>query len=174
MAGARAVLPSNGAFSVQSFWRDVSAHGVTQVILVPTMLSLLLADAEVSSSSIQPSSLRFFRSVGAALPEATRRGIRQKFGLEVHEVGPSPIKLAHNAASHFCIGFLLPWYMPKANEQAADHLNEADTHFVPSVRIKSLDSNFVRQKFFWQWHPAQANYYYTLSCSTLRMATRRR
>ena len=85
-AGARVVLPSNGTFSAQTFWRDVTNHGITQVIAVPTMLSMLLADARESFSGDDPCPLRHFFSVGAALPKTVHDGIREKFGLEVYEV----------------------------------------------------------------------------------------
>ena len=85
-AGSRVILPREGTFSTQSFWQDVTKYGVTQVIAVPAMLSMLLADAEASSSHAKPSSLRFFWSVGAPLPEPLRFGILEKFGLNVYEV----------------------------------------------------------------------------------------
>ncbi|KAK9835708.1 hypothetical protein WJX74_006391 [Apatococcus lobatus] len=73
--GMRLLLPRGGRFSAQHFWEDACAHGMTSVVLVPTMLKLLLADAEANSSFPENGCipLRNFWSIGAKLPLAVHQ-----------------------------------------------------------------------------------------------------
>lgn len=65
--GATLVLPSKGRFSPR-FWEEASRHGITQVIVVPKMLKLLLMEAEERSPPLSERlALRLFWSIGSAL-----------------------------------------------------------------------------------------------------------
>ncbi len=84
--GSRAMLPRGGKFSPHTFWEDTCQHGVTQVIVVPTMLSMLLANTATTFSKSKAPPLGCFRSVGAPLPDSVRQEVLAIFGLHVYEV----------------------------------------------------------------------------------------
>ena len=85
-SGARLLLPSGGKFSPQTFWQEARKHGMTQATVVPTMLTILLANADKSYLKSDPPPLKFFRSAGAQLPASVEKGVQDKFGVQVYEV----------------------------------------------------------------------------------------
>ncbi len=80
---------------------------MTQAIVIPTMLTMLLVEADKIHPTAKPPPLRFFRSIGASLPSSVKRKVQDTFGVQVFEVRCIPALLqdsfnAHRHHVRFC------------------------------------------------------------------------
>lgn len=62
---------------------------MTSVVLVPTMIKLLLADAGANFPTNRPIPLRSFWSIGAKLPSVVHQQVQDVFGVPIYEVPPA-------------------------------------------------------------------------------------
>ena len=84
--GATLLVPSGGEFSTKTFWQDACRYGMTQVITEPAMLKRLLADADETFPRGRRPPVRLLWSTGAGLSADLHQEVKQRFGLDVHQV----------------------------------------------------------------------------------------
>ncbi len=73
---------------------------MTQAIVVPTMLTMLLVEADKTYPKANPPPLRYFRSIGAPLPSSVNRRVHDTFGVQVFEVRCIPALLQDSFNAH--------------------------------------------------------------------------
>ena len=74
-----------GGFSAEIFFQQLAAHRPTWYQAVPTMLQEILDTANSRTAFTEGHSLRFIRSVAAALPSAVKTAIAERFQVPVVE-----------------------------------------------------------------------------------------
>ncbi|KAK9834508.1 hypothetical protein WJX74_003362 [Apatococcus lobatus] len=84
--GATLLLPSGGHFNCKTFWQEACEYAMTTVVIVPTMLKLLLAEASQTFPAHQTVPLQRFWSIGASLPTSIHDVVRDTFGASVYEM----------------------------------------------------------------------------------------
>jgi acyl-CoA synthetase (AMP-forming)/AMP-acid ligase II len=104
-SGACVVI--HGKFSASKFWTHVVEYKVNWFTAVPTMLQILLANAEKHYPAKNPPALRFIRSCSASLAPAVFEELQTKFGAPVCEA------YAMTEAAHQMTSNPLPEFGPR-------------------------------------------------------------
>eukprot|EP00475_Leptophrys_vorax_P015660 TRINITY_DN21963_c0_g1_i1.p1 TRINITY_DN21963_c0_g1~~TRINITY_DN21963_c0_g1_i1.p1 ORF type:complete len:564 (+),score=135.50 TRINITY_DN21963_c0_g1_i1:76-1692(+) len=104
-SGASVVI--HGKFSASKFWGQVVDYKVNWFTAVPTMLQILLANADKHYPVNNPPALRFIRSCSASLAPAVFEELQTKFGAPVLEA------YAMTEAAHQMTSNPLPEFGPR-------------------------------------------------------------
>ena len=81
--GGCILLPAGGRFSAHTFWADLAAAGATWFTAVPTIVEILLAQADTEHRTNTETRLRFVRTCSAPLNPDTARAFELLTGAPV-------------------------------------------------------------------------------------------
>ncbi|KAK9835497.1 hypothetical protein WJX74_001632 [Apatococcus lobatus] len=84
-AGSHVVLPVEGQFHAETFWRDACQHKITWFTAVPTIHQLLLARSHTDILQYPRPPLRFIRSCSSALAPALLSRLESTYNVPVLE-----------------------------------------------------------------------------------------
>ncbi|KAK9817520.1 hypothetical protein WJX74_005507 [Apatococcus lobatus] len=84
-AGSHVILPVEGQFHAETFWRDACQHKITWFTAVPTLHQLLLARSNTDIPQYSRPPLRFIRSCSSALAPARLSKLESTYNVPVLE-----------------------------------------------------------------------------------------